>query len=346
MSSIKNFISAAVTHPQLTTLATKLLPASVTIFMLHRFAVPELGVSGHRVEHVRACLEYLRKNNYRFISIDEAISRAQTNTLGREKWVAITVDDGFEEQVRIGADLFAAYDCPTTCFLVSDFVDSKLWPWDYKLMYLAQKAPAQTIDIDIEGKTHSIALGTPDSKAFLLRLGRQIAPEAVAQTVQLIAARAGVDIPDTPPPEMQPTNWSAVRAAEKKGMCFGPHSASHFILSRTRDETLRDEIERSARRLREECAQPAQVFCYPSGKAHEFDQRAIALLRAQGLASAVTTEPGYLEQDIAHRYDGYRFVLPRLPLPDDMHEFKLYTSWAQRVRERMEKSLLQQFYAF
>ena len=345
MSSLKNMISGAVAHPHLTTLATKLLPASVTIFMLHRFAVPELDIGGHKIDHVRRTLEYLKKNNYRFISIDEAVTRAQANTLGREKWVAFTIDDGFEEQVRLGADLFQQYDCPVTCFLVTDFVDGKLWPWDYKLMYLAQKATAKTIDIEIEGKLHSIALGTADTRAFLLRFGRMIAPENVAQTVQLIAERAGIDIPDAPPPEMQPTSWSAVREAEKKGMRFGPHSASHFILSRTRDETLRDEIARSAQRIREECAQPAKVFCYPSGKAHEFDKRAITLLRAEGLSSAVTTEPGYLEQDIAHRYDDYRFALPRLPLPDDMNEFKLYTSWAQRTRERMEKSLLRQFYA-
>lgn len=344
MGSLKNVVQRTVTYPPLTNFATKLLPPSVTIFMLHRFAVPELSVDGHSVVHIRKCLDYLTKNNYRFISIDDAVRRAQSNDLSREKWIAFSIDDGFEEQVRLGADLFNEYDCPTTCFLVTDFVDGKLWPWDYKLMYLAKHAKTKTIQVNIDGVTHSIEMGTDRTKMFLLRFARRIPAESVERAVQLIAQAAGVDIPTAPPPSMQPTNWQAVREAEKKGMQFGPHSASHFILSRTQDATLSDEIERSSRRIREECAQPANVFCYPSGKADEFDKRSIALVRTHGLQSAVTTEPGYLEQDIAQRYDNYHFVLPRLPLPDDFDEFKLYNSWAQRVRERFEKTQLQQFY--
>ncbi|MFT3929921.1 MAG: polysaccharide deacetylase family protein [Spongiibacteraceae bacterium] len=345
MGSLKNIFQRTATYPPLTNLATRLLPPSVTIFMLHRLAVPELDVEGHSVAHIRNCLDYLEQNNYRFISIDDAVRRSQSNELGREKWVAFTLDDGFEEQVRVGADIFKQYDCPTTCFLVTDFVDGKLWPWDYKLMYLAKHAAARTIQVEIDGVKHSIEMGTERTKMFLLRFARQIASESVERVVQLIAHAAGIDIPDTPPPSMQPTTWQAVREAEKKGMQFGPHSARHFILSRTQDATLSDEIERSSRRIREECSRPSSVFCYPSGKAHEFDARSFPLIRTQGLHSAVTTEPGYLEQDDAQRYGNYHFVLPRLGLPDDFEEFKLYTSWAQRVRERFEKTQLQQFYS-
>lgn len=345
MGLLRNIVRNAVAYPPLTTWVSQLLPPSVTIFMLHRLAVPELGVEGISPDYLRGCLSYLKKNGYRFISIEDAIRRALANELGREKWVAFSLDDGFEEQVRSGAPIFGEFECPVTCFLVTDFIDGKLWPWDYQLMYLADKANKQTINVNLDGVDHPINMGTPDSKAFLLRFARSIAPESVMQTVQLIAQKVGVELPATPPPEMQPTKWSDVRAAEKYGMQFGPHSTSHFILSRTRAETLHDEIARSTRRLREECAQPASVFCYPSGKVDEIDNRTIELVRGQGLLCGVSAEPGYIEQDSAQRYPGYRFVLPRLPLPEDAHEFKLYVSWAQRLRERMADTALRQFYA-
>ncbi|HET8709919.1 MAG TPA: polysaccharide deacetylase family protein [Spongiibacteraceae bacterium] len=344
MGALKNILRHTVTYPRLTDWVTKLLPPSVTIFMLHRLAVPELGVEGIATDHLRNCLDYLQKNNYRFISIEDAVRRALANQLGKEKWVAFSLDDGFEEQVRLGAEIFQEFDCPVTCFLVTDFVDGKLWPWDYKLMHLARTATAQTIHVVIDDASHTIEMGRDDTEAFLLRFARQIAPESVTHAVQLIATQAGVDIPEMPPPEMQPTTWHAVREAEKKGMRFGPHSASHFILARTRDATLQDEIKSSSRRIRQECAQPAEVFCYPSGKVDEFDDRAIAAVRAQGLLGAVSAEPGYLEQSTIQQSDNYRFVLPRLPLPDNRAEFTLYVSWAQRVRERLAHTPLQQFY--
>lgn len=344
MGSLRNIIRNGVTYPWLTDFATRILPPAVTIFMLHRIAIPDKGIDGIDPAYLHRCLDYLQKNNYRFISLEDAIKRALANELGKEKWVAFSLDDGFEEQVRIGSEIFQRFDCPSTCFLITDFVDGKFWPWDYKLMYLAKNAKQQIIDVEVEGQTYRMTFGAPDTEAFLLRFARHLPSASVGQTVQRIAEKTGVIIPETPPPELQPTSWTAVREAEQLGMQFAPHSASHFILSRTDDESLRDEITRSAQRIREECAKPANVFCYPSGKADEFDSRSINIVRRCGFTGAVSAEPGYMNQPGLTQHVGYRFALPRLPLPEDSNELKLYVSWAQRVREHMTATPLRQFY--
>jgi hypothetical protein len=72
--------------------------------------------------------------------------------------------------------------------------------------------------------------------------------------------------------------------------------------------------------------------------------RAMTAVRQQGLLCGVSAEPGYAEQQPVRQHPGYRFSLPRLPLPEEFEEFKLYVSWAQRLRERIADTPLRQFY--
>jgi len=339
---IRNKILDLATYPTFAECATRVLPPWVTVFMLHRMAAP--GVSGIEPEHLRRCLRYLQENHYEFIDIDEAIKLAADNRLTRKRWVAFTVDDGFHDQVTTAADIFREFNCPATCFLVTGFVDGQLWPWDYQLMHIARLAGPQTIRIDIKGQQHILELGLPDTKHFLLEFMRKVAPGAAYESTQAIAHAAGIDLPVQPPADMQPASWDDVRKAELKGMRFGPHSVSHHILSKLDDEILQAEMVSSCQRLREECRNPSQLFCYPSGKANEFDIRTIKIARDLGLIGALSAEEGFLEAGKLQKYPNYRFAIPRLPIPNDFAEFKLYVSWLQHLRERVAQSPLQKFY--
>lgn len=343
MAELPRLAEHALIHQRLTDMAMQLLPTWVTVFMLHRMEVPELGIEGTKPEYLRRCLAYLRQNNYEFISIENAVTLASEKRLPRKKWVAFSMDDGLAEQVSIGSEIFREFDCPVTCFLITDFIDGKCWPWDYQLMYLAAVAKAQTIAVEIAGSVHTIDFGAANTTDHLLKLVRRIAPASAYEAVRLIADEAGVEIPEEAPKSMRPTTWDAVRAAEKKGMLFGPHSVDHRIFAGLDNATLEQEITQSFQRLRQECANPAQLFCYPSAKANEFDERAIAIVKKSGFSGAVSAEEGFLDSQKLRRYANYRYVVPRLPLPDNFSEFKRYVSWAQYVRERMAKSPLNIF---
>jgi peptidoglycan/xylan/chitin deacetylase (PgdA/CDA1 family) len=312
--------------------------------MVHRVMPEESGISGTAPAHLRNCLAYLRKHHYPLIAIEDAVERILQGEAIPKNAVAFTIDDGFADQVTTGADIFREFDCPSTCFLVTGFVDGELWPWDYQLMHIARHARRQLIDIEIDGVRHSLQMGTTDTKELLLKFVRQFAARKPYETTQLIAQTAGVEIPATPPADMQPATWEMVRAAEKLGMRFGAHSVRHHILSRQDDATLREEMTRSAQRIRKECRNPSAVFCYPSGKCDEFDRRAMDIAKELGLSAALSAEAGYLEPATLRAYPNYRYAIPRLPLPKSMDEFKLHLSWAQYVRERLYDSPLKTLY--
>ncbi len=340
----RRFLKKIVSANALNKFANQWLPPSVTVFMLHRMANPAMGIAGTDPEYLRRCLRYLQQCNFEFISIEDAIVRSIENRLEKKRWIAFSLDDGFTEQINVAGPIFREFNCPVTCFLITGFVDGTLWPWDYQLMYLAQQSTHQIIEVRIADKNYQLELGTPETKELLRSFVRQVAPNLAHDVVQLIASAANINIPPLPPKNMRATTWEEVRAMEKLGMRFGAHSVSHRILSSLDDASLEHEISQSINRLAVECEHPAQVFCYPRGKINEFDRRAIKIVSRHELAGALSAEPGYLDSKKVQAHPNYRYVIPRLPFPNDFDELKLYVSWAQYVRELMAEDPLQKFY--
>jgi len=333
----KKLFARAATVKVIDRTVKQLLPDWVTVFMLHRIEIPELGVHGIGQQYLRNCLQYLRDGGFDFISLEDAIKKSLANELEKKKWISFSIDDGYFEQLSIAGEIFHEFDCPLTCFLITDFVDRKLWPWDHKLVYIMRETRKKQLSVNIDGKTYNLDLDNPMVHRAAIDLIRKKAAQNAYHIVDEIAELAEVDIPSQPPEAFQATTWDKVREMEKKGMRCAPHSVTHRIMARLGDEEIRDEIDRSLARIRQECANPANIFCYPSGKSDEFDQRAIDHLKSIRMDGAVSAEPGYLSGPRMRNDPNYRFDIPRMTIPDNFTEFKLYVSWAQYVRENLPR---------
>lgn len=316
--------------------ARQLLPDWVTVFMLHRIELPELGIHGLKPEYLRRCLQYLRDEGFEFISLEQAIAKSLADRLEKKKWIAFSLDDGYFEQLDVAAEVFQQFDCPATFFLITDFIDGSAWPWDHKLVYIVNESRKKQLNIEIDGRIHLLDLDRKDVHRAVIDFVRKNAAQNAYKVVTEIARQAEVDIPATPPEAFRPTTWDKVRGMEKRGMLFGAHSTSHRIMSRLDNTELKREIEESMSRLRQECARPANIFCYPSGKMDEFDDRAVQRLKELDVLGAFSAEPGYLSGPRIRKDQDYRFAIPRMTIPDNFTEFKLYVSWAQYVRESLQ----------
>ena len=109
--------------------------SEATIFMAHRFCVPELGISGHDPQNLRRILAQLRKRRYDLISIGEMFRRLRDGEPVKRA-VAFTIDDGYYDAGQVAAPIFADFDCPATVFAVTDFLDGKMWMWWDKIAYI------------------------------------------------------------------------------------------------------------------------------------------------------------------------------------------------------------------
>src|SRR5689334_3074097 len=124
-----------------------------SILFLHRFAVPDLGVIGHDPAILREHLEYLRARRYRLMSLSELIEHLEQKIPLDEFAVVFTVDDGYADFAEIAGPVFAAYDCPVTVFLITDFVSGKLWNWFDKVDWLFRECHRHSLDLQISGET-------------------------------------------------------------------------------------------------------------------------------------------------------------------------------------------------
>ena len=148
-----------------------------------------------------------------------------------------------------------------------------------------------------------------------------------------LADDAGVDLPEAAPQKYAPLCWDEVRACERLGMTFGPHTVTHPILSRVEKEQLEREVRGSWQRLQTETAKPVSVFCYPNGRSQDFGLREIEHIRAAGMGAAVTGEAGYAPSSGRHARHDDSYRIHRFPLLPDLVDVVQAVSGVERFKQ-------------
>lgn len=286
----------------------------LSIFTLHRFAVPDLGIEGHDPVEVATTLAGLRREGIPILSLGSVVEALRDRTPLPRRAAVFTVDDGYFDFAEVGAPIFARFDCPVTVFLVTGFLDGSCWLWWDKVRYLfVQGSPSPGQALLEHAGLPSTAGRLGALAGELSHRSTQIPTSELLTLIDFLAQRAQLTIPAGPPPEFRPMTWGAVRELASRGVTFGPHTVTHPVLNRTSEDHARLEITESWRRIREILDAPLGVFSYPNGG---FGAREADMVRAAGLLAAVATTPRYVTVDPAPRDDGALFRLPRFPYPD------------------------------
>jgi protein-tyrosine-phosphatase len=276
-------------------------------------------------------LAYLSRQGYAFLSLEQLLQ--EKDYIFREKrGVIFTADDGFFDQTEVLAPVFMEYNCPLTIFLVTGFIDGKLWPWDDKVAYVFNNTLASRITIDFAG--NRLLYSLPDKAARqraiadFQRFGKSLPASRVVELLDLLAQAAEVKIPDKAPTQYRPLTWEQARALEKRGVRFAPHSVSHRIFSRMTEEEARREIIESMDRLRQELQYPLPVFAWPTGRQQDFNELSCRLLREIGIKAAFSTEPGCVSREEFLDPEA-RYMLKRMSLRADITDVIQYVSWIE-----------------
>jgi len=335
-------MGAEILAPALRTFGRGLL----SIFTLHRFADPSLGVEGHDPALLRDHLAYLRRHRYRLLSLTDVVRRIENGGTGVEGGgapaVAFTVDDGYAGFARIAAPIFAEYDCPVTLFVTTGFLDGQLWFWWDRVTYLFTHTQRSSLVLDLGAQERSYQWSTSgerdQAQHDLLRRLEWIDAAQREATIAGLSRQLDVEVPASPPPACAPISWDDVRRTAKLGVTFGPHTVTHPILSLASEDVCRWEIEESYRRLRQETDAWVPVFCYPNGEPRSFGQRELEATQRMGFRAALTTVRSYAATRHARPHGALeRFALPRFPYPDDTPHFVNVVAGLARLKQRLHR---------
>ncbi|MFL1515463.1 polysaccharide deacetylase family protein [Pseudomonas prosekii] len=242
------------------------------ILMLHRVLASdraadlphrnELCVGPKAFEHLLAWL----KKHFDCVPLMD-ILQPGTQRSERPK-VTLTFDDGWRDNDINAFPLLQKYQVPASIFLSTDFIGSRQRFWwesigetlwgSYgeiarhhlieSLLQVGRALPVLLDDLDVERRSLTLL--------HYLQSLKSLSPDDLN--------RLTYECPDESMP--QALDWQQVRALEASGLVrFGPHGASHAILTGLSDRRLDEELSRSREALLAGCNRPLPVYCYPNG---------------------------------------------------------------------------------
>lgn len=305
------------------------------VFMLHRFADPDLGVGGHDPELISRAIRFLRSRGFRIRDALELITAAMRGE-DISRSVAFTVDDGYVDFATVGAPLFRRYGAPVTLFVPTDLAGGRSWLWWDRVTAGMAATGRWTVDVPLDGRVLPLSIADPESRTAsaerLIAQLKSLPRSRIDEIVQRLLADLDVELPEEPPRRYSILDWDALRAEAGNGIHLGPHTATHSILSRVTPERAEEEIADSWRRLKQEVPEATvPLFCYPNGKQGDFSCEHFEMLARCGLEAAVTAETGYVVRAGGIRAPVQRFAIPRFAMPWHLREFKSIVLGVERL---------------
>jgi peptidoglycan/xylan/chitin deacetylase (PgdA/CDA1 family) len=305
------------------------------IFALHRKEDEVTGIRGVDVSYLREALDALKLSGAKFVSLKWMVGEWAAGRTVDSNSIAFTIDDGFADQAELIKSVFVPMQCPVTVFLITGFLDKKLWPWDDQLSYAFKRCRATSLSVTLAAKEFDLQLDTENARqASLLRVRnhfKTIPGDDLYKAVAEVASLLAVQLPTEPPPEYQPMAWQEARALEATGADFAPHSVSHRIFSHLSPQDARHEITESWLRLRQELRNPPAIFAWPTGRLADFSLRDMLFARELGLQAAVATNDDYAH--IIPKDPLTMYQIRRFPLPNEIRAVLRYGSWLERGRQ-------------
>ena len=285
------------------------------ILMLHRVtrdpALPS-GVNRHLAitpEFLDAVLAEMRALGFRFVPMDEIPELLSART-GTERFLAITADDGYRDNLTCALPILEKHGAPMTIYIAPALIEGTvdLW-WDVVEEIVCR---SERIYLDTSGGRLAIDATTAAEKlraniTIHNYLTNELPEEQQRQVIRALAAAAGVD--HARPSRETLMNWDEIRlAAEHPLLAIGAHSLHHYNLKRLSDERARSEMRDGAKFLEIELGQAPRHLAYPYGYASAVGERETRIAAELGFATGVTTRHGVLYPGHAN----HLLALPRI----------------------------------
>lgn len=227
-----------------------------------------------------------------------SLLRAQREGGIPSRAVAVTFDDGFQNNYTAAFPILQRYGIPATFYLSTGLIGTGEVFWVDKLEYLLNETPLKSLELMTMEKAYRLQTAAERAAALQdIKVDLKTKPgrlqEVLGELESVAKTPCRYDYED-----YQTLTWDQVRVMRQSGLCeFGAHTVDHAILSHLSTEGKRYQIRYSKRQLEAELQEPVELFSYTEGLAHHYDDETIAILRAEGFSSSPTAIFGVNSRD-------------------------------------------------
>lgn len=232
--------------------------------------------------------------HFRVVSLREGIAMLATGSVDGPT-LAVTFDDGYQNNYDIAFPILSSYNCPATIFLTTKYIDSDLIPWFGRLNLALTRTAKQFLVWNGVSFNLSTLAQRANTSVSLHKSLKQRHPYSIDGLVTEISKMLAVDADEKfgPGSPYHMLRTSAIRAMIKSGLItFGAHTHTHSILSRLSVGDQQEEIACSLSLVREFTGENCEFFAYPNGSISDYDPSTMKLLESSGVLGAASTISG------------------------------------------------------
>jgi peptidoglycan/xylan/chitin deacetylase (PgdA/CDA1 family) len=282
---------------RLATAARRRLARRGVILLYHRVAAPvrdpdRLAVHPARFDEQLRVLSTIVEP----LALAEFERRRRAGTLP-ERAVAVTFDDGYQDNLLQAAPMLARARIPATVFVTTGRTGSARGFWWDELAALLLGGTRRACVLPIaltDGGPTELSFSVDDASALHATLAERLrlAPPAERDAaIERIAEALDRPLPD--PEVARACDEEELRAlAATPGISLGAHTVTHSVMARQSPETLAWESAESRRRIAEITGMaPSAAFAYPYGANRDISDAAVEAVRAAGYACACANVP-------------------------------------------------------
>ncbi len=246
-------------------------------------------------EFLDRLIGYLRARKLDLVSMDE-VHRRLTERDFRRRFVALTFDDGYRDNLECAWPVLRRYEAPFMIYVATSFPDRLGELWWVALEQVIAKV--DRLAIEMNGATHFIACGSVAEKRAAFDevywwLRSKNEEEELRRAIRDICARYGVDL--AAPCRELCMDWAEIgRMAEDPLCSIGAHTINHVILRKVSAAAARTEMQRSAEILEAALGRKIDHLAYPYGEERSVGPRDFKIAGELGFKTAVTTLPDVL----------------------------------------------------
>jgi peptidoglycan/xylan/chitin deacetylase (PgdA/CDA1 family) len=254
----------------------------------------------------------LRRSRLDLVSLDEMHRRLSTGDFPKRRFVCVTFDDGYRDNLEHAYPILKKYEVPFAIYVATGFADrvGELW-W---LALEAVVAQNELIGLRIEGRDRWFeARNVAEKRAVFDHIYtwlRQLpTDEELRAVMRELALRHRVDMGSFCSSLCM--GWSELETlAADPLVTIGAHTVNHPILTKLDDQAVRAEFENSRSVIEAALGKRPAHLAYPVGDRSAAGPREFRIAAELGFKTAVTTRPGVVFRQHAQHLT----ALPRISL--------------------------------
>jgi peptidoglycan/xylan/chitin deacetylase (PgdA/CDA1 family) len=262
-------------------------------------------------QYFERVIRRLRRSRTDLVSLDEVHRRLRESDFPH-RFVAVTFDDGYRDNLEFAYPILKKYQVPFTIFVATSFADrvGELW-W---LALEAVVAQNELVGVRIDGQDNWFEARSVHEKRevfeHIYRYLRQLkSEEELRKIMRELATRHRVDMAAYSKDLCMTWPELATLAADPL-VTIGAHTVNHPILSKLSDQAVRAELDNSRAVIEAALGVRPQHLAYPVGDRNAAGPREFGIAAKLGFKTAVTTRPGV----IFDQHAGHLTALPRISL--------------------------------